>query len=409
MAKVTVLDLVVTGDATDAERAFDAVGASAKAMGDDVKTASRDIDTSTSRIDGAADASDNLASKSSQATGGLGALSAGFELVGAEKYAVGLQSAAMATDFFSGVGDIANLVLQSSVVLKIKDAAATAAKKTAEIAGAAATKAMAATQWLLNAALTANPIGIVVVALVALVAGLVIAYKKSDAFRAIVQKGMGVVVRVFDNVVQAVGRVVGWVKDKLPAAGRIAKTLIVTYFKAMILGPLLMVKGVQLLYGWAKDKIPAAFAYARDRVAAVVAGIRDRIATIIDKARDVVSWVRGNLAAGFTAARDKIKAPIEVVTGYIDDLLQTVKDLVGWIADIDFPSPPKWLTGIDVNPFSKTGSTSAGAGSSGGDTKVVNIDMRGGIITDPIATAKAIVDLLRRYGYAVGDIQGMPV
>lgn len=50
-----------------------------------------------------------------------------------------------------------------------------------------ATKAWAAAQWLLNAALTANPIGLVIAGLVALGAGLVMAYQKSETFRNIVQ------------------------------------------------------------------------------------------------------------------------------------------------------------------------------------------------------------------------------
>lgn len=43
-------------------------------------------------------------------------------------------------------------------------------------------------QWALNVALTANPIGVVVAAIVALVAAFVLAYKKSEAFRNIVDK-----------------------------------------------------------------------------------------------------------------------------------------------------------------------------------------------------------------------------
>ncbi|MGW6699644.1 hypothetical protein [Nocardia sp. NPDC055049] len=50
-----------------------------------------------------------------------------------------------------------------------------------------ATMAWAGVQWLLNAALTANPIGIVVVALAALAAGIVWAYQNSETFRNIVQ------------------------------------------------------------------------------------------------------------------------------------------------------------------------------------------------------------------------------
>lgn len=49
------------------------------------------------------------------------------------------------------------------------------------------TKAMAAAQWLLNAAMSANPIGLVVIAIVALIAIIVIAYNRSETFRRIVQ------------------------------------------------------------------------------------------------------------------------------------------------------------------------------------------------------------------------------
>ncbi|MFI5833217.1 hypothetical protein ACIA5A_06020 [Micromonospora sp. NPDC051300] len=52
---------------------------------------------------------------------------------------------------------------------------------------AAASKVWAGVQWLLNAALLANPIGIVVLAIGALVAAVVIAYKNSETFRDIVQ------------------------------------------------------------------------------------------------------------------------------------------------------------------------------------------------------------------------------
>ena len=60
--------------------------------------------------------------------------------------------------------------------------AVTKAMQLAKVAQAA----WAAVQWLLNAAMTANPVGIVIVAIAALVAGMVIAYRKSQTFRAVV-------------------------------------------------------------------------------------------------------------------------------------------------------------------------------------------------------------------------------
>src|SRR5690606_12053919 len=64
-------------------------------------------------------------------------------------------------------------------------------------------RAWAAVQWLLNAALTANPVGLVVAAVAALVAAFVVAYKKSDAFR-----------RVVHSALRAVGNAALWLWNK---------------------------------------------------------------------------------------------------------------------------------------------------------------------------------------------------
>ena len=61
------------------------------------------------------------------------------------------------------------------------------AVQTAVTKGAAlASKAWAAAQWLLNAAMSANPIGMIVIAIAALVGGFILAYKHSTTFRNIV-------------------------------------------------------------------------------------------------------------------------------------------------------------------------------------------------------------------------------
>lgn len=83
-------------------------------------------------------------------------------------------------------------------------AVATVAVKTAQVAVAAATKIWAGVQWLLNAAMSANPIGLVVVALAALVAGVVYAYTHFTTFRNIVNG-------VFGWLKTAVTAVIGFV------------------------------------------------------------------------------------------------------------------------------------------------------------------------------------------------------
>ena len=59
----------------------------------------------------------------------------------------------------------------------------------------AATAAWTAAQWLLNAALNANPIGLIIIALAALAAGIYLAYTRSATFRNIVGDAMDAVGR----------------------------------------------------------------------------------------------------------------------------------------------------------------------------------------------------------------------
>ncbi len=73
----------------------------------------------------------------------------------------------------------AGFVLAMSAAEKIHLAVTTAVK--------VATAAWAAAQWLLNAAMTANPISLVIVGIAALAAGVIYAYKHSQTFRNIVQ------------------------------------------------------------------------------------------------------------------------------------------------------------------------------------------------------------------------------
>lgn len=77
--------------------------------------------------------------------------------------------------------------------------------------------AATAVQWLFNAALAMNPIGLVVIAIVALIAVFVLAYKKIEPFRKIVdalwQMLKTSVVGAFDVVSNAISGLIGWLKS----------------------------------------------------------------------------------------------------------------------------------------------------------------------------------------------------
>lgn len=71
---------------------------------------------------------------------------------------------------------------------------------------AAASRVWAAGQWLVNAALSANPIGLVVAAIAGLIAIVVIAYKKNETFRNIVNA-------VWGGIKTAINGTVSWFKN----------------------------------------------------------------------------------------------------------------------------------------------------------------------------------------------------
>lgn len=157
-----------------------------------------------------AEGADHVASKGSQAAGALSGLGGLAAMAGGKVGAMGtaMTVAGVATQGLADAGDLLNVVTESKIVKTTLATARTIASTAATTAANVATKVWTASQWLLNAALSANPIGLVIVAIAALAAGIVVAYKKSDTFRAIV-KG------AFDKVRAAVSAAWAGIKPVL--------------------------------------------------------------------------------------------------------------------------------------------------------------------------------------------------
>lgn len=160
-------------------------------------------------MDRVGEGSENLADSSSLATGALGALASGFELVGLEGYSERLMQASLATDFMSGVGDSLTLVTQKLGLATAKAKVQTVAHTVATKAQTVALKASAIAQRALNLVMRANPIGIVITAIAGLIAIIVIAYKRSEKFRKIVNAA-------FNAVKKAAMAVWNWIKNNFP-------------------------------------------------------------------------------------------------------------------------------------------------------------------------------------------------
>jgi hypothetical protein len=301
-----VLEIEGRMDATRVESGFADVASSASDMAREVDTASRKVEGASSRLDSVGESADNLDSKAAQATGSLGALSSGFELVGAEKYATGLQSAALATDFLAGVGEGLNLITNLSVVARARDALMAARQAVANRVAAAATRAQALAQRVLNIAMRANPLGLVITAALLLAAGFVMLYKRSERFRSIVQAGGRAGRAALGWIVSKASELVSWVGTRIPGGMSKVSAGARLYFRLATLPMRTLIDVAKSIITWVGDKIPGAFS------------------TVSRKA---------------SAITNTLLAPFRGLKGLIDDI-------IGAIDRIDFPSPPKWIDKI---------------------------------------------------------------
>jgi hypothetical protein len=119
------------------------------------------------------------------------------------------------------IGAIPAPVLTAIVAGLIAYSVGVRALAAAQVVWAAKSYIAAGAQWLLNSAMAANPIGIVVVAIAALTAGLIYAYNHSKTFRDIVNKVGSALVAAgkaawnFEvSLIQAIARAVAFVIDK---------------------------------------------------------------------------------------------------------------------------------------------------------------------------------------------------
>lgn len=237
------------------------------------------------------------------------------------------------TALVAAVGALAAIVLVVNAAMKVYVAWQTIVK--------VATKAWAAVQWLLNAALEANPIGLVVVALAALAAGLVIAYKRSETFREVVAGAMGAVHAAVDALAGAFRALV--------AAASAAFAWIVSHWKLAL--------------------------FAFGPIGAAVYLIITNFRTLEQVATTVAGAVAG---------------AIRTISAAIHDVVAAVKELIGWLGRVHVPH-------IDLpGPFAFGAAPATASSSSSSSSRAapapVTVNVYGAV--DPEGTARAIRRLL---------------
>ena len=202
-----------------------------------------------------------------------------------------------------------------------------------------ATIAWTGVQWLLNAALSANPIGIVVIAIAALVAAIVWAWNNSETFRSIVISVWEAVKSAISSAVSVIKGILSWF-GSLPGLvagwfGR-AKDAAVNAFSSMIswmaglpsrllgalgsLGSLLVSAGGDLVRGlW--NGIQAGWSWLTNSVKNLASTLLNAAKSALGIAspsklfRDEIGrWIPEGMAVGITANTDGLIASARAMT-----------------------------------------------------------------------------------------------
>lgn len=242
MSRSAILSIRVVGDAkpgidslTNTGKALDGVKSSADGAEGAVRRYGDSAANTTSKSASVASGIESVGDTAGRATTGLRDMADAVALAGFPEFAAGMTLAATGLEAVDGAANLYRATSEALTGVMKKAKAATTAStaatttntaatntsklslighKAATVASTAATKVMTIAQKALNLAMKMNPIGLIVTAIAALVAGLVLAYNKSESFRNIVDKLWKILknslVAAFDAVSNAVSTVVGW-------------------------------------------------------------------------------------------------------------------------------------------------------------------------------------------------------
>ncbi|ORA23398.1 transglycosylase family protein [Mycobacterium aquaticum] len=220
------------------------------------------------------------------------------------------------------------------------------AHKVAMVAGAAATKAVTAAQWLWNAAMSANPIGIVVVAIAGLVAGIIYAYKHSETFRKVVDAA-------WKGIKEAAKAVVDWFVDT-------AWPFLKKVWEAIGTG-----------WNWLVDTAGKVWTGIKDKFTAMVDWFKGLPTAITNAAKGMWEGLKNGLVAVLNWIGDKWNA-------FADALSFHIPNPFGDDINVSIPKLPKFVAaeGFSLGGYTGNLPTKQIAGVVHGDEQVIKASSR---------------------------------
>jgi phage-related protein len=222
-------------------------------------------------------------------------------------YEAVMKVVAAATTMWNGAMAASQAVQKAWNYLIVEGRVQAMALAVAQGVARAATLAWTGVQWLLNAALTANPIGIVIVAIAALIAVLILAWQHSDTFRRIV--------------------IASWtaVKNFVIAAAGAVKNFVILTWTAMInwivgafIGVRNTVTGVWngltgTIRSYTSALVSAVTAYFRglwSSITGIASGIRNTVSSYFNAARTLAVGAFNSLYSGVAGVLGRVRGAV---------------------------------------------------------------------------------------------------
>ena len=213
-----------------------------------------------------------------------------------------------------------------------------------------------AVQWLLNAAMAANPIMLIVIAIGLLVAGFILAYQHSEEFRRIVDaafkavsdavKGavdtvrnvLGQLGRIFESafaaVRDAVRGAVGFIRSVWDGVLSILETplrlfgkVVDIVFAAARLVVSLAILAVRTIFSTLAAALEAPFRAFQTLVATVFAAVKRTITDAVAIVRGIFATIAAWLAAPWAALQTKVASVFAVIKGIITGAISAVSSI----------------------------------------------------------------------------------
>lgn len=265
----------------------------------------------------------------------LGGLAAGFAAIRLAGMISDFAKATKTLELFVGPKNAAGLKALgngfSTVASGAKNALVWMAKHTAELAKQAglwvantakmvahgvaiaavrtATALWTAAQWALNAALNANPISLIIIAIVALIAAIVLLWNNSETFR-------NIVTGVFEAVWNAIKAVWDWISNNWPL------------LLAILTGPI----GLAVLWiinNW--ETVKAAFALAWEFIKGVWSNVVAWFGNVWNGIKSIFASVGQWFANMFTGAVNAIFNAWNGITGFFRGIWNAITSIFGSI------------------------------------------------------------------------------